>query len=93
MALGVIHAIRERGLRVPEDVSVVGFDDAEEAAVSWPALTTVHQNFDQVGRNATSLLLSLIDGAPDTRRKVLIPTHLVVRDSTGPVRSVPVPSA
>ena len=87
MALGVVHAIRERGWRVPEDISVVGFDDAEEAAVSWPALTTVHQNFDQVGRNATSLLLSLIGGAPDTRTKVLIPTHLVVRDSTGPARS------
>ena len=87
MALGVIHAIRERGLNVPDDISVVGFDDAEEAAVSWPALTTVHQNFDRVGRTATSLLLALIDGAPDTREKVLIPTELVVRDSTGPARS------
>lgn len=93
MALGVIHAIRERGWRVPDDISVVGFDDAEPAAVAWPALTTVHQNFDQVGRTATTLLLSLIDGAPDTRKKVLIPTRLVVRDSTGPVRSGPIGGA
>lgn len=92
MALGVIHAIREHGWRVPEDISVVGFDDAEEAAVSWPSLTTVHQNFDRVGRTATSLLLSLIDGTPDTRERVLVPTELVVRDSTGPARSGPVRS-
>jgi DNA-binding LacI/PurR family transcriptional regulator len=86
MALGVMHAIHERGWSVPGDISVVGFDDAEEAAVSWPALTTVHQNFDQVGRNATSLLLALIDGEPNTKRKILIPTNLVIRDSSGPVR-------
>ncbi|MGH3705401.1 MAG: LacI family DNA-binding transcriptional regulator, partial [Agromyces sp.] len=87
MALGVMHAIHERGLSVPGDVSVVGFDDTEEAAVYWPALTTVHQNFDQVGRHATSLLLSLIDGEPNTKQKILIQTQLVVRDSTGPART------
>ncbi|KRC60951.1 LacI family transcriptional regulator [Agromyces sp. Root81] len=84
MALGVMHAIHERGWSVPGDVSVVGFDDTEEAEVYWPALTTVHQNFDQVGRHATSLLLSLIDGEPNTKQKILITTRLVVRDSTGP---------
>ncbi|GAA1788569.1 LacI family DNA-binding transcriptional regulator [Agromyces lapidis] len=85
MALGVMHAIHERGWSVPGDISVVGFDDTEEAEVYWPALTTVHQNFDQVGRHATSLLLSLIDGEANTKQKILITTRLVVRDSTGPV--------
>ncbi|MFD6055986.1 LacI family DNA-binding transcriptional regulator [Agromyces sp. NPDC060279] len=84
MALGVLHALHERGLRVPEDVSVVGFDDSDEALAFWPALTTVHQNFDEVGRKATELLLGLIDGDEVERQKILIPTRLVVRDSTGP---------
>ncbi|WP_354245302.1 LacI family DNA-binding transcriptional regulator [Agromyces sp. PvR057] len=86
MALGVMHAIKERGWSVPGDISVVGFDDSEEALVYWPSLTTIHQNFDRVGKSATSLLLSLIDGEPDTRQKVLVETRLVVRDSTGPAR-------
>lgn len=86
MALGAMHAIHERGWGVPADVSVVGFDDTDDAASYWPALTTVHQNFDDVGRHATRLLLSLIDGRPSEKHKILIPTRLVVRDSTGPVR-------
>lgn len=87
MALGVLHAAHERGLRVPEDLSVVGFDDSDEALAFWPALTTVHQNFDEVGRKATTQLLALIDGEPVERQKILIPTRLVVRDSTGPAPS------
>lgn len=84
MALGVMHAIHDSGLRVPEDISVIGFDDVDGAAEFWPALTTVHQNLDEVGRQATSLLLALIDGEADGKRKVLVQTRLVVRDSTGP---------
>jgi len=85
MALGIMHALHERGIKVPADISVVGFDDAEDSVAYWPALTTVHQNFDEVGQNATGLLLALIDGetAPEN---VLVPTRLVVRDSTGPAR-------
>ncbi|MCD5348058.1 LacI family DNA-binding transcriptional regulator [Agromyces sp. H3Y2-19a] len=86
MALGVLHALHEAGLRVPDDVSVVGFDDSDEALAFWPALTTVHQNFDDVGRKATESLLALIDGGAVERQKILIPTRLVVRDSTGPAR-------
>ncbi|MBD7998006.1 LacI family DNA-binding transcriptional regulator [Oerskovia gallyi] len=86
MALGAMHAIHEHGWSVPADVSVVGFDDTDDAASYWPALTTVHQNFDAVGRHATRLLLSIIDGEPSETQKILIPTRLVVRESTGPVR-------
>ncbi|AMB59920.1 LacI family transcriptional regulator [Microterricola viridarii] len=85
MALGIMHAIHDAGLRVPQDISVIGFDDVEGAASFWPALSTVHQNLDEVGRRATSLLLALIDGEPDEQQKILVQTRLVVRDSTGPV--------
>lgn len=84
MALGVLHAAHERGLRIPEDISVVGFDDIDEAKAYWPALTTVHQNFDEVGRRATDLLLALIDDPASDRQTFLVPTSLVVRDSSGP---------
>lgn len=88
MALGIMHSIHEAGLRIPEDISVVGFDDIDEAKAYWPALTTVHQNFDEVGHRATDLLLALIDGQGSERQKHLVQTHLVVRDSTGPARTV-----
>ncbi|MFB6612092.1 LacI family DNA-binding transcriptional regulator [Agromyces sp. NPDC056379] len=85
MALGVMHAFHERGWSIPGHISVVGFDDADDSIAYWPSLTTVHQNFDEVGQRATTLLVSLIDGEPVPKNK-LIPTHLVVRDSTGPAR-------
>lgn len=86
MALGAMHAIHDSGLRIPEDISVVGFDDADGAATFWPSLTTVHQNLDEVGRLATTVLLSIINGQPDAKQKFLVPTRLVVRDSTGTAR-------
>jgi DNA-binding LacI/PurR family transcriptional regulator len=54
MALGLIGGLRERGLRVPEDVSVVGFDDTPDAAFFWPALTTVRQDFEELARRAVA---------------------------------------
>ena len=57
-ALGLLHAFRESGIRVPADVSVVGFDDVPEAAHYWPPLTTIRQDFNEVGRRALELLLS-----------------------------------
>ncbi|WP_104088845.1 LacI family DNA-binding transcriptional regulator [Arthrobacter sp. GMC3] len=86
MALGVMHAFHEKGWQIPGYVSVVGFDDAEDAAAYWPALTSVHQNFGEVGKRATALLLSMIDGQ-DAPPNELIPTNLVVRDSTAPART------
>ncbi len=63
MALGLMHAFRERGRRLPEDLSVVGFDDVPEAAHYWPPLTTVRQDFPELGRRCVARLLGLI-GAP-----------------------------
>ncbi|MEF2975975.1 LacI family DNA-binding transcriptional regulator [Subtercola sp. YIM 133946] len=80
MALGLIHAIRDAGLDVPRDVSIVGFDDIPEAAHFWPPLTTVRQDFPELGRRAIALLLG------DIADQVSTPTDLVpdliVRAST-----------
>jgi DNA-binding LacI/PurR family transcriptional regulator len=81
MALGLLRALREARRRVPEDVSVVGFDDVPEAPYYCPPLTTVRQNFSEVGRRAFQLLLDQIEGAPADRRRIVEP-ELIVREST-----------
>jgi DNA-binding LacI/PurR family transcriptional regulator len=85
MALGVLRAFHERGLRVPEDVSVVGFDDAPEAAFYWPGLTTVQQDFASLGRRAVELTLRALSGEADPVLNLVDP-QVVVRSSTGPAR-------
>jgi DNA-binding LacI/PurR family transcriptional regulator len=80
-AMGAIRAAESLGLRVPEDVSVVGFDDSPLAAASRPPLTTVHQEVASKGQAAVSILVSMMGGA-GTPDDVLLPTSLVVRDST-----------
>ncbi len=86
MALGLLRALHERGRRVPDDVSVVGFDDMEEAAYFWPPLTTVHQSFDEVGRGAVDALIREIQSGEHEHQTRLVPTRLVVRASTAPPR-------
>jgi DNA-binding LacI/PurR family transcriptional regulator len=87
MALGVLLALAERGLSVPNDVSVVGFDDLPEAAYYSPPLTTVQQDFQEVGREGLRLLLDQVEnGAPGGQQRV-VETHLILRASTGPARS------
>ncbi|WP_433430108.1 LacI family DNA-binding transcriptional regulator [Nonomuraea sp. CA-141351] len=83
MALGVLRALREAGRRVPEDVSVVGFDDIPESAYYWPPLTTVRQDFGEVGRHAFHMLLDRMAGTEPDRRRLVEP-ELVVRESTAP---------
>ena len=83
MSLGVVRALCEAGRRVPEDVSVVGFDDIPEAAYFLPPLTTVRQDFNEMGRKCLARLLSLIDGAPAEPAAMIVP-QLVVRSSTAP---------
>jgi DNA-binding LacI/PurR family transcriptional regulator len=82
MAMGLLRALRESGRRVPEDVSVVGFDDIPEAAYFSPPLTTVRQNFGEVGRHAFALLRDRIAGSERDPRRLVEP-ELVVRESTG----------
>ncbi len=86
MAMGAIHALEERGLRVPADVSVVGFDDVPEAAYAHPGLTTVHQDFTEVGLRAVAMLMDAISGREPAEVSPVEP-WLVERQSTGPVRA------
>ncbi|SCX37552.1 transcriptional regulator, LacI family [Klenkia marina] len=88
MALGLIRALAESGVDIPGEVSVVGFDDIAEAAYLRPPLTTVHQDFAEVGRRCVDVLLERIEAAERwfQGRPVVVPGRLVVRASTAPVR-------
>ncbi|MET0974914.1 MAG: LacI family DNA-binding transcriptional regulator [Leifsonia sp.] len=86
MAIGLMHAFRESGLDVPGDVSVVGFDDIPVAQHVSPPLTTVHQEFREVGRRTVALLLGELRGDPAIGGEEIVPS-LVVRSSSGPVHA------
>ncbi|QCR52869.1 LacI family transcriptional regulator [Brachybacterium sp. SGAir0954] len=88
MAIGVLHALHERGLRIPEDVAVVGFDNTLGAEFLLPSLTTVAQPFAEVGRAALGHLVELMDGATEAAETPrALPPRLVVRRSTRPERT------
>ena len=82
MAMGVIHSIRRRGLRVPEDVSVVGSDDSQMMEFSDPPLTTVRQPAEALAQAASQEIAEQIAGAPPHAGEILYPPELVVRGST-----------
>lgn len=82
MALGLMHAIRDVGQDVPRDVSIIGFDDIPEAAHFWPPLTTVRQDFLELGRRCVAQLLGTMGDAPNGYTARIQP-ELVVRASTG----------
>ena len=85
MAFGLIRALHEAGLRVPQDVSVVGFDAITLSEFSSPPLTTVRQDFNQIGVELVRLVLAQVrHGSETVRDRVLVPTDLVVRASTAP---------
>lgn len=84
MALGLLRALHERGRRIPEDVSVIGFDDIPEAGSFLPPLTTVHQDFAEVGRLCVQGVLRRMRHDAAEHGTTLVPTRLVVRDSTAP---------
>lgn len=81
-AFGAIAAVGEAGLRVPDDVSVVGFDDIPMAAQVHPALTTVRQPFQQMAKAAVNSLLATMAGAEAPAARITLPAELIVRDST-----------
>jgi LacI family transcriptional regulator len=84
-AFGVYEAARQRGLRVPQDLSVVGFDDLPVARWVSPPLTTVRQPLAEMGRAAAQILGDLIDGVPPRSRRVELSTELIIRESTAPL--------
>lgn len=86
MALGLVHGFRERGVRVPDDVSVVGFDDLPDSRHFVPPLTTVRQDFQALGQRSVETLLAELMGREIPRRSLIVP-ELIVRESSAPPRS------
>ncbi|MEU8146507.1 LacI family DNA-binding transcriptional regulator [Nonomuraea sp. NPDC052129] len=82
MAFGVFEAARQRGLRVPEDLSVVGFDDLPLSKSAWPPLTTVRQPLQEMAALATRTVLAMKRGEAPESRRVELATDLIVREST-----------
>lgn len=82
MAFGVMEAVRDRGWRIPEDVSIVGFDNIPQAEHVSPQLTTIEQPLADMGREATRMLLAMIQDPERPYQRVELPTRLIVRAST-----------
>ena len=91
MALGVLRALREKGKSVPEDISLVGFDDVPEASSYAPPLTTIHQNFSDVGNHCVDNVLQQIRTNTTEPGVTLVPSRLVIRQSTAASRKRPAP--
>ena len=87
MALGLLRALHEQGVRSPATSSVVGFDDIPEAEFFTPPLTTVRQDFNEMGRRSLHLLLEQIATGERALTRVTVPTELVERASTAPPRA------
>ena len=81
IAIGAINAVKDAGLSVPDDISIIGFDDIEIAKYITPKLTTIRQNCDEIGKSAVDLLVKQINEKVDLKINKVIPVELVVRDS------------
>ena len=86
MAIGAINALREYDFSVPEDMSVVGFDDIYYASLFSPKLTTIRQPLELIGEKCMQMLLELLNSNKPANKRIELPTELVVRNSTGPVK-------
>ena len=84
MALGVLRALHEAGREIPRQVSVVGFDDIPEAAYYTPPLTTVRQDFREIGSRSLRLLLEMIADVGEAQSPPPVPPELILRSSTAP---------
>jgi DNA-binding LacI/PurR family transcriptional regulator len=89
MAIGALKAVFDRGLRVPNDMSIVGYDDIEMAQYICPPLTTIHQPIEEICTQALKIMLNIIDQGelPDSEKVVRILPNLVIRQSTGPIHA------
>lgn len=83
MALGAVRAARQQGLRIPEDVSIIGYDDSPLIGFTDPPLTTIRQPVSAMSQAAVSGLVALIEGSPAPRQELLFHPELIVRNSTG----------
>ena len=82
----MMSALKERGLRVPEDISIIGFDDNLFSKVCTPRLTTVHQDADRKGRVAVQTLIDMIGGREPESKEIKLDTRLVIRESVKRIR-------
>ncbi|MCB9437355.1 MAG: LacI family DNA-binding transcriptional regulator [Anaerolineales bacterium] len=82
MALGTMEAIRERGLTVGKDIAVIGFDDIVSAGIATPPLTTIRQPIFEIGERLIQMLIQIIQNQPPKEQQVLLPTTLVIRQTT-----------
>ena len=87
MAIGVLHAARQHGLHVPDDLSVIGFDDIRFAQYVDPPLTTVRQPMRELGEATVRLLLNILRGNMKEAVSVTLPHALIVRSSTAAPRT------
>ncbi len=87
IAMGVLHALRELGVQVPDDVAVVGFDDLPQAMVTFPFLTVAAQPAVEMGRRAVALLIDRLADPDGEAQEIVLPTELIVRRSSGDTRS------
>ena len=86
MATGAIRAIQEKGLKVPEDISIVGFDDWEPARYFRPSLTTMKPPLTDIGHHAINMLIRMIEGSHKTIEEISLKAGLIIRDSSGPCK-------
>lgn len=84
MAIGAMQTLKSQGIRIPDDISVTGFDDIAYAKYSDPSLTTISQPAEEMGKMAMDMLLKVIEGEPLSQRECVLPTEFIIRKSTGP---------
>ncbi|MBC2724803.1 MAG: substrate-binding domain-containing protein, partial [Desulfosporosinus sp.] len=85
-AIGAMKAVKEKGLRIPEDIAFVGFDDIQLASFMDPPLTTVRQPIFEMGTTAINLLVGMIEGRVKGAQQIELPTQLIIRKSSGKIR-------
>jgi LacI family repressor for deo operon, udp, cdd, tsx, nupC, and nupG len=83
MAFGAIKAVKSKGLSVPKDLAIVGFDDIKFASIFEPALTTISQPKYEIGKNAMELLIKLINKEDLIKTQIMLDDHLVIRETCG----------
>src|SRR5690606_23960922 len=83
-AFGAMDAVRDVGLQMPYDISIVGFDDIPQASIVYPKLTTVRQPLEQMGSVAVKMLLAQIEDRSLPPQRVVLATQLIIRDSSAP---------
>jgi LacI family repressor for deo operon, udp, cdd, tsx, nupC, and nupG len=86
MAIGAMQTLKAQGIRIPDDMSVTGFDDIAYAKYCDPSLTTISQPAEEMGKMAMDMLLRIIEGEPLSQTECVLPTEFIIRKSTSPVK-------